>query len=120
VAEAKKRCENCWVEVEKELGTCPNCSHEFPVEKPAETKSVELLLQEVLDNSSRRAIGRPFKFILVFLLSFIAVLSFMAVEGLRLSGGTDTNYLLGDVVLVSLVALVIALVIIFLDYIGND
>jgi hypothetical protein len=57
---------------------------------------------------------------LVFLLSFIAVLAFMTVEGMKLTGSTDANYLFGDVILVSLVALIIALAIMFLDYLTSD
>ena len=83
-------------------------------------KSVETLLQEVIRNTSRPAVGRPFKFILVYLLSFVGILAFMSVEGMRLTGGTDANYLLGDVIMVMLVALVISLPIMFLDYLTSD
>jgi hypothetical protein len=69
---------------------------------------------------SMQPIGRPFKFILIFLLSFIAVLAFTIAEGIRLSGSLDVGYLLGDVILVSLVALIITVVIMFIDYLTSD
>lgn len=106
--------------VKSDLDVCPNCSHPFPPEQPAVVKTVGSTLQEVVRNTSRPAVGRPFRFILFFMLSFIAILAFMSMEGLTLSGSTDANYLFGDVISVSLVALLISAVLIFIDYIAND
>jgi hypothetical protein len=98
--------------------TCPNCSHPFPLGAPSENKVVE-------DSSApptQRTIsglGRPFKFILLFLLSFIAVIAFLSAEGMVLKGRTDPNYLLGDLITISLYALVPSLVLLFIDYIAS-
>ena len=118
MAGEKKRCDNCWVWVEKDLDTCPNCSHPFPIGEPEETISKDRPEPSFLSPLSMK--GRPFKLIQLFLLSFIAILAFMSAEGMKLNGSLDSNYLLGDVIWVSLVALLIAVVLMFIDYLTSE
>ena len=66
------------------------------------------------------ALSRPFKFILLILLSFIAVLAFINAEGMKLNGSTDSSYLFGDIVFVSLAAVLLAAAFMFIDYMLSD
>ena len=116
----KKRCDNCWVWVEKDLSTCPNCSHPFPVDDPAKPDVVRPKIVQSSPFQPLRTKNRPFKFILLFLLSFITILTFMAAEGMRLNGSQDVKYLFGDVIWVSLVALLMAVVFMFIDYMVGE
>ena len=116
----KKWCKNCWTWVNNDLDTCPKCGHPFPVEVPEPARDVESTVQDIARNGFRQAIGRPFKFILIFLLSFIAVLVFIIAEGGKLNGSLDGKYLLGDVVWVSLIALLLTAVLMFIDHMTSD
>jgi hypothetical protein len=118
MAGERRRCENCWVWVDRDLDTCPNCSHPFPLEVPSGNK-VEEDTPEPPAQRADSGHGRPFKFILFFLLSFIAVIAFLSAEGMSLRGRTDPNYLLGDLITLSLYALVPSLVFLFIDYIAS-
>ena len=120
MAEDRKRCENCWVMVKADLDICPNCSHPFPIEEPKKENGPEVRRPETSVLSPLAAKGRPFKFILLFLLSFITVLVFKSAEGMRLNGSINSSYLLGDVIWVSLVAFLMAVVAMFIDYIVSD
>jgi len=104
--------------VKADLEVCPNCSHPFPIETPAVQKSIPMTGIE--PPKTVQAIGRPFKFILLFLLSFIAVLVFILAEGGKLNGSGNTSYLLGDVIWVTLVAIGIAVVLMFIEYMLSD
>lgn len=116
---AKKRCDNCWVWVEKDIETCPNCSHPFPVGEPKMEENLKVRPEpSVLTPLSMK--GRPFKFIQLFLLSFIAILVFITAEGMRLNGSQNADYLLGDVIWVSLIALLMAGVLMFIDYMTSE
>jgi len=119
MAGEKKRCDNCWVWVEKDLDTCPNCSHPFPVGEPKVEDTTKVRPEPgFLSPLSMK--GRPFKFIQLFLLSFIAILAFMSAEGMKLNGSLDSSYLLGDVIWVSLVAVLISVVLMFIDYLTSE
>jgi hypothetical protein len=116
----KKWCKNCWVMVGEDLDVCPNCSHPFPLDLPVVVKDPG---SDSFSKNNRivvSAISRPFKFILIFLLSFIAILAFIIAEGGRLNGSGNSSYLLGDVIWVSLVALMLTVAFMFIDYMISD
>jgi hypothetical protein len=116
----KKRCENCWVMVGEDLDVCPNCSHPFPLEVPVAVKNPGSDTVSKNDRLVVSVISRPFKFILIFLLSFIAILAFIIAEGGKLNGSGNTSYLFGDVIWVSLVALMLTAAFMFIDYMISD
>jgi len=101
-----------------EVDICPNCSHPFPEEDAAiAPKGTGLEIKSI---TPKPAISRPFKFIILFLLSFIAVLGFISAEGMTLNGSTNASYLFGDVIFVSLVSALLAVAFMFIDYMVSE
>jgi hypothetical protein len=111
MAGEKKRCENCWVWVEKDLETCPNCSHTFGNEAPVAEQKRE---------GTRSTIGRPFRFMTFSLLTFIAIITFMNAEGIRLGGYSNGDYIIWDLVGLIPVSMLIAGVLSYIDYRIDD
>jgi len=102
-----------------EVDVCPNCSHPFP----AETQTLDKVEDQPSEKQVTRTVApmsRPFKFILLFLLSFIVVLAFINAEGMKLNGSTNSSYLFGDIVFVSFAALLLAVAFMFIDYMVSD
>jgi hypothetical protein len=120
MTEEKKRCENCWVMVGMEVDVCPNCSHPFPVEDLVIEEGPKIKKKEASPTKTRPAVGRPFRFMALSLLSFIAILSFMNAEGLRLSGLTNGNYIPLDLVGLIPASMLIAAILSFIDYKIDD
>jgi hypothetical protein len=116
----KKRCENCWVMVGMEVDVCPNCSHPFPPEELPGEQSQEKRKRESLPMKIRPLLGRPFRFIALSLLSFIAILTFMNAEGLKLSGLTNGNYIPLDLVGLIPASMLMAAVLAYIDYRIDD
>jgi hypothetical protein len=119
MVEKKKRCNNCWVWVEKDLDICPNCSHPFVTDESPLLKSVEVHDTSQEPSGKRTFPGRPFIFIIFFMLSVIVILSFMTAEGIKLKGSLDGKYILADVIEVSVLAIMIALVLTAVDYLAS-
>ncbi len=92
--------------VKADLEVCPNCSHPFVPEDPTVEKERD---------STRSVIGRPFRFMALSLLSFIAVLTFMNAEGVALSGSIPL-----DIVGLILISLLIAGILSYIDYRIDD
>jgi hypothetical protein len=120
MTEERKRCENCWVMVGMEVDVCPNCSHPFPPEPPAGEPATGTVKKNALPMKLRPMVGRPFRFMTLSLLSFIAILSFMNAEGLKLSGLTNGNYILLDLVGLIPASMLLAAVLSYIDYWIDD
>lgn len=103
-----------------ELDVCPNCSNPFPAGEIAVEPVGNAPEDEPSSPKLVLALSRPFKFILLFLLSFIAVLAFIGAERLTLNGSTNSNYLFGDLFFVSLIALFLTVAFMFIDYMIGD
>jgi hypothetical protein len=120
MTEDRKRCENCWVMVGMEVDVCPNCSHPFPPEEPAGGPGQETKKKEPLPMKIRPLVGRPFRFITLSLLSFIAILTFMNAEGLKLSGLNNGNYIPLDLVGLIPASMLLAAILSYIDYRIDD
>jgi len=102
------------------VDVCPNCSHPFPPEPAVDEKGKQVIKQDALPMRVRPMVGRPFRFIALSLLSFIAILSFMNAEGLKLGGLTNSNNILLDLVGLVPASMLIAAVLTYLDYWIDD
>jgi hypothetical protein len=112
----KKRCENCWVWIDKDLDVCPNCSHTLSEEAPSQPKNIGGSRSFFRSNTA----SFGFRYSVLFLLSFITVCVFLAVESQTWPVKSLSGFWANDLVSISVVAFVISTIFMFIDYMTSE